>query len=53
LHQLTEAHITVKKLSEWLSIGKETADLILRYTEEDILAICKGAFQMLFSASSS
>ena len=39
LHQLTGDHITVEKLSEWIGIGKGTADLILRYAEEDIAAI--------------
>jgi hypothetical protein len=53
LHQLTGDCITVKKLSEWLGIRKGTADLILRYVEEDILVICGGAFQMPFGASSS
>ena len=52
LHQLTGDRITVKKLSEWLNIRKGTADLILRYAEEDILAIHGGAFQMPFGASS-
>jgi len=48
LNQLTGDRITVEKLSEWLGIGKGTADLILRYAEEDITAIqvCAGAFQM-------
>jgi hypothetical protein len=53
LHQLTGDHITVEKLSEWLGIRKGTADLILRYAEEDILAIHGGVFQMLFGAGSS
>jgi hypothetical protein len=48
LHQLTGDRIMVKKLSEWLGIGKGTADLILRYAEEDIMAIHTGTFQMLF-----
>jgi len=47
LHQLTGEHITVEKLSEWLDIGKGTADLLLRYAEEDTAAIHAGAFQML------
>lgn len=46
MHQLTGDRITVEKLSEWLGIGKGTADLILGYTEEDMVAICTGAFQM-------
>ena len=48
LNQLTGDRITVEKLSEWLGIGKGTADLILRYAEEDITAIQvrAGAFQM-------
>jgi len=47
LHQLTGERITVEKLLEWLDIGKGTADLLLRYAEEDTAAICAGAFQML------
>ena len=53
LQQLTGDRITVEKLSEWLSIGKGTADLILRYAEEDIAAIHAGAFQMSPGAGSS
>jgi len=46
LHQLTGECITVEKLLEWLDIGKGTADLLLRYVEEDTAAIRAGAFQM-------
>ena len=55
LHQLTGDRITVEKLSEWLGIGKGTADLILRYAEEDITAIQvrAGAFQMPLGGVSS
>jgi len=51
LHQLTGDCITVEKLSEWLGIGKGTADLILRYAEEDVVAICAGVFQMPYGCS--
>jgi len=53
LHQLTGDHITVEKLSEWLGIGKGTADLILGYAEEDTAAIRTGAFQMPLGVISS
>ena len=53
LHQLTGDCITVEKLSEWLDIGKGTADLILGYAEEDIAAIRAGAFQIPFGATGS
>jgi hypothetical protein len=44
LYQLTGDRITVEKLSEWLGIRKGTADLILRYAEEDIVVIRAGVF---------
>ena len=46
LNQLTGEHITIKNLSKWIGIGKGTADLILRYVEEDTAAIHAGVFQM-------
>ena len=52
LHQLTGDHITVEKLSDWLSIGKGTAYLLLMYAEEDVMAICAGTFQMPFTGHS-
>src|SRR6266481_7094615 len=35
IHQLTGDRVTVEKLSEWLMISKGTADLLIRYAEED------------------
>ena len=46
LHQLTGDRITVEKLSDWLGIGKGTADLILGYAEEDVAAIRAGTLQI-------
>ena len=53
LQQLTEDWISIKKLSAWLSIGKGTADLIIRYAEEDIMAIHAGTFQISCGAGGS
>lgn len=46
LNQLTGERITIENLSKWIGIGKGTADLILRYAEEDTAAIRAGVFQM-------
>jgi hypothetical protein len=35
IHQLSSNHITIDNLSEWLGIGKGTADLIIGYAKED------------------
>ena len=51
LHQLISNRITLEKLSEWFSIGKGMADLILRYAEEDVVAIRAEVFQMPLGAS--
>ena len=49
LNQLTGARVTVEKLSEWLNIGKGTADLLMGYAEEDV-ELCKaGNFTMAFA----
>jgi hypothetical protein len=50
VNQLTGECITVEKLAQWLGIGKGTADLIIMYAEEDMVAICAGMFQMSFSS---
>jgi hypothetical protein len=39
--------MTVKKLSDWLMIGKGTADLIIHYTEEDMELVKAGTFMMV------
>ena len=41
LHQLISDCITLEKLSEWFSIRKGMADLILRYAEEDVQSLKK------------
>jgi hypothetical protein len=46
IHQLTGDRISVEKLSDWLSIGKGTADLLIRYAEEDVDHIKAGTFTM-------
>lgn len=47
IHQLTGDRISVEKLSDWLSIGKGTADLLIRYAEEDVERIKAGTFPAL------
>lgn len=42
IDQLVGPQVDIKKLSEWLQIGKGTADLILRYAEIDISLIKAG-----------
>ena len=44
IHQLTGNQITVEKLAEWVGIGKGTADLLIRYAEEDIELVKAGRF---------
>jgi hypothetical protein len=46
MNQLAGNRITVEKLSEWLQIGKGTADLLIGYADEDIGLIKAGAFTM-------
>jgi len=46
IHQLTGDCISVEKLSDWLGIGKGTADLLIRYVEEDMELIRAGTFTM-------
>jgi hypothetical protein len=53
LHQLTGDRITIEKLSDWLGIGKGTADLILGYAEEDIAAIRAGTLRIPGNVGSS
>jgi hypothetical protein len=47
IHQLTGDRITVENLSDWLMIGKGTADLLIRYAEEDIELVKAGTFMMV------
>ena len=46
INQLTGPRMTVEKLSEWLSIGVGTADLLIQYAEEDVVLIKNGLFSM-------
>ena len=46
INQLTGDHMSVEKLSDWLNIGKGTADLIIQYAEEDMELIKAGMFSM-------
>src|SRR5271168_741546 len=46
MNQLTGPWMTVEKLSDWLSIGIGTADLLIQYAEEDVVLIKNGLFSM-------
>jgi hypothetical protein len=46
INQLTGERITVEKLSDWIDIGKGTADLLIRYAEEDADLVKAGTFTM-------
>jgi hypothetical protein len=46
IHQLGSNRVSVEKLSEWLGIGKGTADLLIQYAEEDIELVKSGTFTM-------
>ncbi|KIL67250.1 hypothetical protein M378DRAFT_9499 [Amanita muscaria Koide BX008] len=39
IDQLVGPRISIEKLAEWLKLGRGTADLIIRYAEQDILLI--------------
>lgn len=51
IHQLTGDRISVEKLSDWLGIGKGTADLLIRYAEEDVEFVKAGTFVMALMGS--
>ena len=38
--------MSIEKLSDWLGIGKATADLIIVYVDEDIALVHEGIFTM-------
>jgi hypothetical protein len=38
--------MSVENFSNWLEIGKGTADLIIRYAEEDMVLVSNGKFTM-------
>jgi hypothetical protein len=46
MNQLIGPRMTVEKLSDWLSIGVGTADLLIQYAEEDVALIKNGLFSM-------
>jgi hypothetical protein len=46
IDQLTSSRMTVENLSNWLEIGKGTADLIIQYAEEDMVLVRDGKFTM-------
>lgn len=46
INQLTGSRVTIEKLSDWLSVGPGTADLIISYAEEDCKLIATGTFRM-------
>jgi hypothetical protein len=46
IDQLTRSRMTVENLSNWLGIGKGTADLIIQYAEEDMALVRDGKFTM-------
>jgi hypothetical protein len=46
INQLTRDRMSVEKLSDWLKIGKGTADLIIQYAEEDMELVKAGTFSM-------
>lgn len=46
INQLTGDRVTIEKLSDWLKIGKGTADLLIQYAEEDVELIKNGMFTM-------
>lgn len=46
INQLARTRVSIEKLSEWLGIGKGTADLLIQYAEEDIELVKAGNFSM-------
>jgi hypothetical protein len=46
IDQLTTSRMSVENLSNWLNIGKGTADLIIQYAEEDMELVRDGKFSM-------
>lgn len=49
INQLVGNRMTVEKLSEWLGIGKGTADLLIQYAEEDMELVRGGTFSMVLA----
>ena len=46
LFQITSAKVSIEKLSDWLGIGKGTAQIIIEYADEDIVSVREGTFTM-------
>ena len=46
IDQLTGDRMSIENLSNWLEIGKGTADLIIHYAEEDMAMVRDGNFTM-------
>jgi hypothetical protein len=46
IQQLATDRISVEKLSEWLGIGKGTADLIIQYAQEDVQLVRAGKLDL-------
>jgi hypothetical protein len=46
IDQLTGSRMSVENLSNWLKIGKGTADLIIQFAEEDMGLVGDGNFTM-------
>ena len=46
INQLTGERVSVERLSDWLDIGKGTADLLIQYAEEDMELMKAGTFSM-------
>jgi hypothetical protein len=44
--QLASNCTSVEKLSDWLGIGKGTADLLIHYADEDVKLLKSGVFTM-------
>jgi hypothetical protein len=46
IDQLTGTRMSVENLSNWLEIGKGTADFIIQYAKEDMAFVREGNFTM-------
>ena len=53
IDQLVGPRITIENLAGWLSIGKGTSDLVIRYAEQDVQLVKAGKFQLFPSESST
>ena len=51
LDQLIGPGITIENLAGWLSLGKGTTDLIIRYAEQDVLLVKNRKFQLFSQAT--